>query len=130
MGHVGGSAATRRSKERRAARWLVLALVLSAALRPLAPAMAQGALSAIESDTDLLARRARASVVTVIAQRTASEPARAGSGPTNRQHRRAGSGVAVEPNGILTTASVVLGAEAHPGAHRQRPACGGGARRH
>lgn len=68
---------------------------------------AQSTLSAIEADVDRIAKRARPCVVTVIAQRT--PPVR--SGQPRRPHNRVGSGVAVSANGVLTTASVVLGAE-------------------
>jgi serine protease Do len=69
-------------------------------------ARAQSTLSAIEADVERIARRARPCVVTVIAQRMASRP-----GQPRRTHNRVGSGVAVAANGILTTASVVVGAE-------------------
>lgn len=74
-------------------------------------ARAQGALSAIESDVDRIARRARPSLVTVIAQRTVRRLVPGRGTYTTRVHNRVGSGVAVEENGILTTASVVFGAE-------------------
>jgi S1-C subfamily serine protease len=67
------------------------------------PAAGQGTLSALQTDVDQIARRARPAVVTVMAQRAASGD--------RRVHARVGSGVAVEESGILTTASVVLGAE-------------------
>jgi len=74
---------------------------------------AQGTLSALQTDVDAIARRARPSVVTVFAART--EPAARGAAgaaaAAPRVRTRAGSGVAVEPDLILTTASVVLGAE-------------------
>ena len=76
------------------------------ALAPV-PARAQGTLSAIEEDVERIARRARPCVLTVIAQR--STPAKPGS--PRRTLNRVGSGVAVTTNGVLTTASVVLGAE-------------------
>lgn len=73
-------------------------------------AQAQGALSAIESDVDRIARRTRPSIVTVFAQRqvVTSEPGRPAQ---SRTHSRVGTGVAVERAEVLTTASVVLGAE-------------------
>ena len=71
------------------------------------PARAQATLSAIEEDVERIARRARPCVLTVIAQR--STPAKPGS--PRRTLNRVGSGVAVTTNGVLTTASVVLGAE-------------------
>ena len=70
-------------------------------------AHAQSTLSAIEEDVERIAKRARPCVVTVIAQR--STGARAGQ--ASRTLNRVGSGVSVSANGVLTTASVVLGAE-------------------
>ncbi len=67
---------------------------------------AQSTLSAIEADVERIARRARPCVVTVIAQRTTSR-----AGQPRRTHNRVGSGVSVSARGVLTTASVVLGAE-------------------
>jgi serine protease Do len=83
--------------------------LLAPALQVLAPvpARAQATLSAIEEDVERIARRARPCVLTVIAQR--STPARPGT--PRRTLNRVGSGVAVTTNGVLTTASVVLGAE-------------------
>lgn len=69
---------------------------------------AEGTLSALQTDMDMIARRARPAVVTVFAQRTTRRPGPSGE---KRVLTRVGSGVAVEENGILTTASVVLGAE-------------------
>jgi serine protease Do len=83
---------------------LALALALAAGRMPVA--RAQSTLSAFEDDVDRIAKRARPCVMTVIAQRTIS---RAGS--AKRTNSRVGSGVAVSANGVLTTASVVLGAE-------------------
>jgi S1-C subfamily serine protease len=75
-------------------------------------AAAQGTLSALQTDVDQIARRARPSVVTVFAIRTES-PAKttAAASAAPRVRTRVGSGVAVEENLVLTTASVVLGAE-------------------
>jgi serine protease Do len=74
-------------------------------------ALPQGTLSALETDVDLIARRARPAVVTVFAQsRVVSRGPVAGQ-PANRLHTRVGSGVAVGESDIVTTASVVLGAE-------------------
>ena len=82
-------------------------LALLFALAPLAPiAHAQGTLSAIEQDVERIARRARPCVVTVIAQRSTGR-----AGQPRRLHSRVGSGVALSADGIVTTASVVLGAE-------------------
>jgi serine protease Do len=71
-----------------------------------APVHAQGTLSALQTDVDQIARRARPAVVTVMAQRPAAK-----GGGERRLHTRVGSGVAVEESQVLTTASVVLGAE-------------------
>jgi serine protease Do len=94
-----------RPGRRRASGAIALAALL---LLPLVvdAARAQSTLSAIEADVERIARRARPCVVTVIAQRMASRP-----GQPRRTHNRVGSGVAVAANGILTTASVVVGAE-------------------
>jgi len=102
----------------------VIRRTLPRALRPAAAALAlalllaggvgaQGTLSALQTDVDRIARRARPSVVTVFAVRTESvpKPAGAAAAPAPRVRTRVGSGVAVEENLILTTASVVLQAE-------------------
>src|SRR5262245_21182187 len=88
---------------------IALACVACMVLAPLLalPARAQSTLSAIEEDVERIAHRARPCVLTVIAQRTIA--ARAGA--PKRSINRVGSGVAVTTNGVLTTASVVLGAE-------------------
>ena len=94
------------------------------------PGAPQGLLSALQTDMDQIARRARPSVVTVFAQtllpsETArpsgsppGHPPEAGPGPGSAAvpalghiHTRVGSGVAVGESEILTTASVVLGAD-------------------
>ena len=63
------------------------------------------------ADVDAVAERASQSVVTVFAQRTLERPVRQ-TGQTERRTRtRVGSGVAVEADVVLTTASVVKGAE-------------------
>jgi len=74
---------------------------------------AQGTLSALQTDVDAIARRARPSVVTVFAARTEEAPRVSGGAPAGaaRVRTRAGSGVAIEPDLVLTTASVVLEAE-------------------
>jgi len=76
-------------------------------------ARAQGTLSALQTDVDEIARRARPSVVTVFAARTEASPRSASTSADEppRVRTRAGSGVAIEPDLILTTASVVLQAE-------------------
>jgi serine protease Do len=72
---------------------------------------AQGTLSALQTDVDQIARRARPAVVAVLAQRMVTYPRPLPGQASRRLHTRVGSGVAVEESGILTTASVVLGAE-------------------
>lgn len=82
--------------------------MLAAPVAPIvAVARAQSTLSAFEADVDRIAKRARPCMVTVIAQRAVLGK---NVGPS-RQHSRVGSGVAVSANGVVTTASVVLGAE-------------------
>jgi serine protease Do len=71
-----------------------------------AAARAQSTLSAIEDEVERIAHRARPCVVTVVAQRTSGRTV-----ATRRTHSRVGSGVAISADGVLTTASVVLGAE-------------------
>jgi len=89
-----------------AARFLALAS-LAAPLAIVVPAArAQSTLSAFEDDVDRIARHARPSVVTVVAQRDLSR-----AGQPRRTHNRVGTGVAVSSNGVLTTATVVLGAD-------------------
>ncbi len=102
-----------RSVPGRGARVRLAGVLVAAALTALAPvaglpftARAQGTLSAIEADVERIARRARPCVVTVIAQRSTSRP-----GQPRRLHSRVGSGVALSSDGVITTASVVLGAE-------------------
>lgn len=72
---------------------------------------AQGTLSALQTDVDAIARKARPSVVTVFAARTEMTPRSSSDPGTPHVRTRAGSGVAIEPDLILTTASVVLQAE-------------------
>lgn len=90
----------------RGARDLVLAAALLVSAAP--AARAQGTLSALQTDVDQIARRVRSSVVTVYAVNVESA-ARTSAAP--RMRTRVGSGVAVEEDLILTTASVVLAAE-------------------
>ena len=101
-----------RSGGRTAGRALPAVLAALALLSAPTPgARAQGALSAFEQDVDRIARRARPSMVTVIAQRSvAHRPTQRGEAQT-RTHNRVGSGVAVGRNEVVTTASVVLGAQ-------------------
>lgn len=94
------------------AAWLALALVALVAAAPARPAAAQGVLSAIESDVDHIARRARPSMLTIVAQRTvAADGTSSDAAGPGRVHSRVGSGVAVGSDEILTTVSVVIGAD-------------------
>jgi serine protease Do len=91
-------------------------LVLLALAAAAPPAVrAQATLSQLQTDVDLIASRARPSVVTVLAQVFPHEARPNGELATgaalSRIHTRIGSGVAVEESMILTTASVVLGAD-------------------
>jgi serine protease Do len=98
-----------RKFSRRVAGLAGLALVAGLAC-PSAPARAQGTLSALQTDVDLIARRARPSVVSVVAESPVS-PRAARGGQVVRPRLRVGSGVAVEEDAILTAASVVMGAK-------------------
>lgn len=73
-----------------------------------AHAFAQGVLSALETDADQIARAARPSVVTVVARRSMDSENGRASRP--RYRTRVGSGVAVESDLVITTASVIHGA--------------------
>lgn len=92
-------------------------IALAAALAGVAgfdarPARAQGTLSAIEADVDQIARHARPSMLTIVAQRSVAAENTGREAPAGRRvHSRVGSGVAVGVDEILTTVSVVLGAE-------------------
>lgn len=112
MDHRGTASRSRRARPLAGARRVLASLLTTLALLgPWTPgARSQGALSAIESDVERITRRARPSIVTVFAQRsiTSSE---AGRSPQTRTHSRVGTGVAVDRAEVLTTASVVLGAE-------------------
>lgn len=93
------------------ARPIVFAASLLAAVgAPMTVAVAQGTLSAIEADVDQIARHGRPSMITIVAQREVVTRLPGGATQTNRTHSRMGSGVAVGVDEILTTASVVLGA--------------------
>jgi serine protease Do len=74
-----------------------------------APSRGQGALSALQTDMDQIARRARPAVVTVFAQHAVAP--KPGLPLERRTRTRVGSGVAVEESSVLTTASVVMGAD-------------------
>ena len=94
---------------------LLLAGAALATVAASGAALAQGTLSQLQTDVDQIARRARPAVVTVFAQSLQGAPRAPGdSGATGSGtpvHTRVGSGVAVEESLILTTASVVLGAD-------------------
>ncbi|HYM80262.1 MAG TPA: S1C family serine protease [Candidatus Limnocylindria bacterium] len=92
---------------RRGLVWLLALMFLPA--WDVAPARAQGTLSALETDVDHIARRARPSVVTVLALRNELIKVRTKS--RRRTRTRVGTGLALAENEILTTASVILGAE-------------------
>lgn len=91
----------------------VLAGLLIVALAWVASGPEAGAQSpfvaASDVDVEQLARAMRPSLVTVFAQDTRPGPRH--SGAERRVRTRVGSGVAVQENAILTTASVVRGAE-------------------
>lgn len=90
---------------------LALGLVMTVALPAVVagPARSQGTLSRLQMDMDQIARHGRPSVVTVLSRRTLTH----GTGRTGhpRVQTRVGSGVAVAPNEVLTTASVVQNAD-------------------
>jgi serine protease Do len=87
-------------------------LGLAVAIPGSAPiARAQPPLSALPVDVDVVTRGARSSVVTILAQRSVEDTGPRAKPNARRVHTRVGSGVAVEPDEILTTASVILGAE-------------------
>jgi S1-C subfamily serine protease len=97
-------------------QWMAQALrtvlpALALLVGPTGSPRAQGTLSALQTDVDAIARRARPSVVTVFAMRTEVSPKNAPASSAPRVRTRAGSGVAVESDLVLTTASVVLDAE-------------------
>jgi serine protease Do len=88
---------------------LALVTVLGAGGSTARLAHAQGAVTAVEVDVDALVKRARPSMLTVVARRTiVTRSHTPGQPPTKRTHSRMGSGVAVGTDEILTTASVVL----------------------
>jgi len=91
---------------RRAAGLVALLVLLFAP-----PVRAQGALSALQTEVKQIADRAGPCIVTIFAQSTDVRARPAGGPPVRRPHTRMGSGVAVDESFVLTTASVVLGAE-------------------
>src|SRR5438105_4494938 len=96
-----------------ARRWMAmgLAALVFASMLAVPPARAQGALNGLETDVDQIAHASRPSVVIVLAQRTVTQRRRHGAPVTRALHTRVGSGVAVDDNLVLTTASVTLAAE-------------------
>jgi serine protease Do len=102
-------------KRKTIVRGLLAGLVAAALGWPASMAIpganAQGTLSALQTDVDQIARRARPSVVTVFAQSRVPQSRVLPNQPDSRLHTRVGSGVAVGESIIVTTASVVLGAE-------------------
>ncbi len=115
---MNGTPRRARAAERAATRpWRRVLRVASCALLalgalaagPSRDARAQSTLSALQTDVDQLARRVRPSVVTVYAQHDATP--RETGGAETRVRTRVGSGFAVAPDRVLTTASVVLGAD-------------------
>lgn len=92
--------------------WLALALIaLAGVLAPAPPARSQTTLSALQADVSRVANRARPSVVAVIAQRTAVRPATSNRPVERRVLTRVGSGVTLREDEVVTTRSVVEGAE-------------------
>lgn len=104
-------AGRRRVPARACRAWAAGAGLALLALAGPDASFAQAPLSALNVDVDAVTRGARSSVVTIVAQRTERATGPRARGPATRLHTRVGSGVAVEPDEILTTASVVLGAE-------------------
>ena len=83
---------------------LAALLAVSAVAMP-RPLHAQGALSALQTDVDQIARRARPAVVAVFAQRMVTYPRPLPGQASRRLHTRVGSGVAVEESGIVLRCS-------------------------
>lgn len=90
---------------------LLLAAALLGVCTPLERVVAQGALSAMEAEVDGIATRARPSMLTIIAQRYMPVARGSAPGTPRRMHSRVGSGVAVGKDLVLTTSSVLLGAD-------------------
>src|SRR5262245_909596 len=95
---------------KRARIGLLLTMALIAFMVP-RPGRCQGTLSAMQTEVDEIARAARPSVVTVVTQNTVVTRGRRGAPARSHLRTRVGSGIAVEENAVITTASVVLGAE-------------------
>ena len=99
------------SSPRTRAPQAALALGLVALLAIPSAVAAQTTLSALQADVTRLANRARPSVVTVIAQRTAVRPGTTTRPSENRVLTRVGTGVTLREDEVITTRSVVVGAE-------------------
>ncbi|MEO5989982.1 MAG: S1C family serine protease [Candidatus Eisenbacteria bacterium] len=95
------------------AAWGLVLIVLASlgALLVPTPVRAQAGGQLSLGQVEQLAKRTRPSMVTVVAQRTVSHKATGREPASKRTHNRVGSGVAIEKDGILTTASVVIGAQ-------------------
>jgi len=78
-------------------------LAIAIAVAPVQPVRAQGTLSALETDVDVILATTRPSVVTIVSVTNAPEGERTATAPGTR----IGSGFAVSEDEILTTASVV-----------------------
>jgi serine protease Do len=76
-----------------------------------APAFAQSDASALQVDVAAISKRVRGAVVVVVSLSNEEHRDRRSGKTVAGVHTRVGSGVAVEENGILTTASVVLRAD-------------------
>ena len=94
----------------RSAVWLA-SLALAAAGPVVVFAASDQPLSALPVDVNAVASTARPSIVTIFADRTLMTHASHDAPAKPRNHTRVGSGVAVSEDEILTTASVVEGAE-------------------
>ncbi len=105
--HSSALSSLRAAGRRVAARVAVILVPLAACATTLP---AQDAMPPSPAEVAALARKVRPSVFAVLARR-AAEPSARGAGEAKRTLTRVGSGVAVDDaGGILTTASVALGA--------------------
>jgi serine protease Do len=99
-------AGPRRAGRRALALGLALAFLLPTPL-----ARAQSDVSTLQVDVGAVSRRVHNSVVVVVAKTNEQHRVRGSEVPVTRVHTRVASGVAVEENLILTTASAVMGAD-------------------
>lgn len=102
------TASSRSDASRRRARAFALALL---GLIATAAVVASQPLSALSVNVDEVTSGAKSSIVTIVASRQKAASARRSSKPVARTVTRVGSGVAIEPALLLTTASVVEDAE-------------------